>query len=427
MDNERTNSMWLKKRDRGADLRAAVAGVFGSSPDLAIEALATFSEDQWRKSYLWLDASGMALYLIDRLVHLKKEHVLPVDVATRLLTNREDNRARTEDLLCEMRSIHFGMLEHGVRFAHLKGLSLCPEAVPHPELRCQLDLDFVVAAEDVLRAMRALEANGYRLHAVSGSTWEFKTPVAGVPSIRDLYKPKPHRSAELHLVSWKGDAADAGHSLSRVEWRKIGGVEMPVLSGPDIFVGQAMHLLKHICGEFTRISWLLEFARHMEARRNDLAFWKEVEAVSRGQKAKEISIGIACLLAEEIFQAEVPKVLRCWTVESLPRSYSLWVEEYGRRALMADFPGGKLFLLLAEAQALAGLAAESTLRKRLVPFRLPPSITVPRANRSLTDSIRSCRTQMSFVLFRARFHLLEGLRCALELPRWQKKLREISH
>ena len=44
---------------------------------------------------------------------------------------------------------------------------------------------------------------------------------------------------------------------------------MPVLSPVDLFLGQGLHAYKHVCSEFSRVAHLLEFRRHVLARRDD--------------------------------------------------------------------------------------------------------------------------------------------------------------
>ncbi|HEY2000960.1 MAG TPA: hypothetical protein VGG80_01515, partial [Acidobacteriaceae bacterium] len=60
--------------------------------------------------------------------------------------------------------------------------------------------------------------------------------------------------------------------------------------------------------------------------------------------------------------------------------------------------------------------------KALLPLSLPPLIVHATANETLSMRHRRYRTQIGFILFRLRFHAVEGFRYLRELPRWQQRL-----
>ena len=409
-----------------------MVAVFREPAAGAIAQLSSFRESEWKRNLLWLDASGLALYLLDRLRSLGCEDVLPPLILARLRENTVDNRARTEALLAEMVLMTDGFDRAGLTFAHLKGMTMPVQSVPDPALRCQLDLDVLIAASDAPAAREVLKRMGYDLHVVSGSIWEFKAGSSMLPSRNDLYKPRPQRSAELHLVdSSTVEASTTEGWLRRAERRSIRGVVMPVLSPADIFLGQAMHLFRHVRSEFTRITWLLEFARHLEARRHDTQFWSEVEALAASLPQAALAIGVSALLAQDLFGVTTPEELKSWTILRVPLAVRLWVDHYGRRALLANFPGSKLYLLLEKeliAEAARGQTAESevadaktALRERLVPLRIPRMIVTGESDESLRLKLRRYVAQLRFLLFRFRFHSAASLRYAVEVLRWRRR------
>ena len=123
---------------------------------------------------------------------------------------------------------------------------------------------------------------------------------------------------------------------------------LPALSAPDIFVQQAAHLFKHMCSEHTRAFWVLEFWRHVIARRNDVAFWRSVRLIAASEPQAEIAIGAATLLASLIFGPFAPAELTSWSMDRLPPGICLWIQLYGRHILLSDSPRSKLYLLLRE-------------------------------------------------------------------------------
>jgi hypothetical protein len=109
-------------------------------------------------------------------------------------------------------------------------------------------------------------------------------------------------------------------------------------------------------------------------------------------------------------------------MSQLSAPVSLWIEMYGRRAMLTDFPGSKLYLLL-RAQLKTNLTSESVSSRRLIfPFHMPPQITQPEAGERILSRLRRYRIQAGFVFFRLRFHLVEGLRYAIEASRWHRRL-----
>jgi hypothetical protein len=179
-----------------------------------------------------------------------------------LKRNLVDNAERTRGLIGESLSIQREFQKAGVSYALLKGFSLYPHSVPRLELRSQLDLDFLVAEKHIPESRVILERHGYHLHAVSGRSWEFKTDHIPNASLDDLYKNVPHRCVELHAeLALPGQRSLLASATSQ----DFHGLRMPVLSPADLFLGQGMHVFKHICSESSRIAHLLEFRRHVIA------------------------------------------------------------------------------------------------------------------------------------------------------------------
>jgi hypothetical protein len=413
-----------KIHNRAERLKEAVIATFYKPAPEVAERLVEFSADDWRRSLFWLDVSGLALYFLDRLTLLGLQGCLPESILARLQKNLDDNRKRTAALFEEMVAISQAFKQCGISFALLKGFTLAPESVPDSALRHQMDIDFLITEKDATAALHCLNDFGYILHAISGKTWECKAGILGIPDMRNLYKVHTQRSVELHLLPTC--SKDAGctqqNRLTRAQCRSIQGVRLPALSAPDLFLHQALHLFKHLCGEHTRASWMLEFRQHVLARRDDLAFWSELELLVGTDTQAKIAIGAVTLLATQMFGDFVPEELSRWSIGQLPAPVCLWMEIYGRRALLTDFPGSKLYLLLRQ-QLQTNLNSDSASSRRLIfPFHLPPRITHAETNERLASTMKRYRVQVSFVFFRLRFHIVEGLRYAIEASRWQRRL-----
>jgi hypothetical protein len=326
-------------------------------------------------------------------------------------------------MMAESTAIQIEFQRARLSYAVLKGFSFCPIAAPRPEVRSQLDLDFLIAEKDAPEARRLLESRGYHLHAVSGRSWEFKTPYTHKGTLADLYKALPFHCVELHLEANN----EARHSLlERAERRDFNGIVTPVLPAADLFIGQGMHLFKHVCSESSRTAHLLEFWRHVVARRNDQAFWHKVRAIAEPSPKAVLGLGIVTLLTTRTMSDCAPDAFTCWTVNRLPAAVRLWVEVYGHRSVLGDFPGSKIYLLLQRELEIAGVVPKRSARQILLPLKLPPPIAIAPEDESLSERFRRYRGQCKFVFLRLRFHSVEGLRYLVERMRWRRKLRNLG-
>jgi hypothetical protein len=414
----------MKIPNRSERLKEAVIATFSKPAFEVGERLVEFYEEDWRKALYWLDVSGLALYFFDRVAMLGLKCCLPEFVLERLQQNLEDNRLRTAALFQETVEISHAFQQRGISFAVLKGFTFTPDSVPDSALRYQMDIDFLIAAKDATTALYCLNDFGYRLHAVCGKTWECKAGALGTPDIRNLYKIHTQRSVELHLQPScdRGGGQTQQNKLTRAQYRSIQGVVLPALAPSDLMLQQASHLFKHLCHEHTRASWMLEFRNHVLARSNNPEFWNDLERMAGNEAQSAIAVGAVTLLATQMFGNFAPEGLRRWSMGQLSAPVCLWIEMYGRRALLTDFPGSKLYLLL-RAQLKTNLTSESVSSRRLIfPFHMPPQITQPEAGERILSRLRRYRIQAGFVFFRLRFHLVEGLRYAIEASRWHRRL-----
>lgn len=385
--------------------------------------LQNLSRREWRHLLCWLDISGLALYFFDRITELQLGDMLPPAVFARLQQNLIDNTERTHGMIAESIIIQREFQEASLSYAILKGLSLWPSSVPKPELRSQFDLDFLVAEDDAQEARKVLERRGYRLYVASGRSLEFKLNERPGISLKDMYRSLPSHAVELHI-----DPRLPGRPslLERVERRELHGFAMPVLSSVDLLLGQGLHAYKHVCSEFSRASHLLEFRRHVLSHRDDNDFWNDLQSRANENPRASLGLGVVTLLITRIMGDFAPEALTTWTVRRLPRPVQLWVELYERQAVIGNFPGSKLYLLLQRELEAAGVPARRSIRQTLLPSRLPPPIIRAFPNEGWSVRLGRYRMQLYFILFRLRFHILEGIRYRWESRRWRQLIRRLS-
>jgi hypothetical protein len=378
--------------------------------------LASFSTETWTATYRWLDASGLAIYFLDRLKTLGLEISLPPSVLQRLERNLSDNRDRITDNFAEFVRINQALTTAGVTFVNLKGISLVPHACADPALRLQFDLDLLIEMRQIQSCAVTLAALDYVLTAVSASVWEFKAGASTLPSLDDLYKPKPQRCVEVHFTPSQPPLDLA----ARREWSTWQEFSFPVLGEPERFIAQAAHVLKHMRGEWMRLSWLLEFRHSVLHWKEDRAFWQQVREQAAADRELQTALGAAIALTTIAFGTFAPEELTAWAIDALDPRLQLWLDRYGRQSIMADFPGTKLYLLQPDALPATDAAQRRTKRHRLLPLHNAPRIVYGAAGQGRGTRLRASSAQISFFLFRLRFHFVEGWRYLLEAPRWKK-------
>jgi|GEM_PF-333892 len=385
-------------------------------PAKNLQVLQAWEPRQWKQHLRWLDVGGIALSLHDVISRQGMEEVIPVEIQSRWRRNLQDNLQRMDELATELCAIHSTFQRGHVCYATLKGFSLVPLSVPRMELRSQVDLDFLVAEDDILRAKELLEARGYHLRAVSGRSWEFKANENAVLGWRDQYQPIAARIVELHV-----ETRDTAHPLlPRIRWQSFQNVDMPVLHPADLYLGQGLHLFKHIHSEFFRVAHLLEFRRHTVARAEEQSFFEDVRHAAADHPRAMQGLAVAIAVAENATGNFAPNSLRSWTTDQMPRGVRRWVQEYGAQATAAMFPGSKNYLLLQRELEAANVMPRRPVRQSLLPRALPPAIVVPRAQEPLRETYLRHRLQIWFLFFRARFHLVQGVRYLYESWRWNR-------
>ncbi len=377
------------------------------------------SPRQWKTLLQWLDYHGLALYFVDRLDQVGWTDLLPAKVLAELRRRLHQNALRTSSMTAESIAIQLKFQRAGIHYAVLKGLSFWPASVHRLELRSQFDLDFLVASGDLPPARQILELQGYRLYGCSGRSWEFKRNELPGIGLKDLYKDTGSWRVELHA---EPDCPSQSALLERIVWRDLAGITMPVLSPVDLFLGQGVHACKHLCAEFCRAAHLVEFRRHVLFRKSDGAFWEALRREAEENGRSTLKLGTVLLLIAEVTGEFAPEALTSWTVDSLPQRVRLWIETYGHRAVLGTFPGSKLYLLLQTELESGGVRRNRSIRRSLVPSRLPPPVIRAFPGEPIFVRVRRYQMQLDIILSRFWFHVAEGVRFAWESRRWRRLL-----
>ena len=407
---------------RTAALKEAIVASFASDADSAPMLLTGFDESDWLSVLWWLDISGMAIYFYHRACQIGADALLPQGVKAGLAQRLSHNRVRTQSLFDEARALATWLERGNVSYALLKGVTLTAHSVQERALRSQADLDFLIADRSRDLAIHYVHRLGYRLRAQCGSTLEFRAGAPTVPDLANIYSVKTQRALELHLAT---EGSSESQLLSRRVTREFDGARIYTLSPADILIEQARHLVKHLCGEHTRISWVLEFRRHVSSRRGDSDFWRVAELWASERTQGDVAMGLAVWLAEAFFgelQEEMPPQ---WRTEALPIRVRLWLERYARALLLSDTIGNKLYALLRK-ELPGGEHEGRTTCQILLPRVFPATILEAQPNESCAQRWARYSVETGFILRRMWFHFREGVRFAVEASRWNRAVARIG-
>jgi hypothetical protein len=402
-----------------------------SGPGESIPALKRVSHRDWEGAQLWLDDTGLAFYLLQRLRDTNSADVIPSALLSRLETNFSANQGRVEDMSRRFEALNRRFDRAGVGYAVLKGVSLVPQFCPYAPLRHQGDFDYLVDARCLSRAQRVLVEAGYTpKDSPSSQEFTYVVPAAEVPSRsgRQYSADAPH-AVELHLDVWDGDlnrlpALPNLFTVERAEPHEWNGLSFPALTDEDAFLLQVVHACQHLFAQWIRMSGFFEIGYFLKRRAHDTALWSRIEQrVGESQMLREFVV-LVCELAAKLFASPIPPLVQVWgtKIRSRPR---VWIENYARPYAFCDlpayqfalFPGSKLVLFLQNQYEADTTAKKVVDLKGALPLsRLSRIASSVKRNPSLVVNAAYWKRQL--VVRRTIFHALAGLRYLCEIPRW---------
>lgn len=406
-------------------LAETVLSVLSSpEPQRAASGLRRFGERDWQRTMFWLDASGLALYFLHALRECLAEDVLPVSVVSRLRQNSADNASRTQAMLAEFKLVNRALSAAGIRFAALKGFTLVPEYCADPALRLQVDLDYLVAADQMGAVTTAVRPLAYECVSALPFERKFVTRPGTLRRHEDLYKPPVSKTLEFHFRLFdrpEFDLVTPDDALERARWAMCIGTPVHVLDDQDLFLHEALHAFQDVFLFSIRLSLLLEIATTVRTRREQHDFWDGLrERTKTWDPRVGAMIGLVLALAREMFACDIPPALRTWTVDRCSPVIRAWVREYGRKWAMQAFPGNKLSLLVTR-ELMDHKSWRAYARASILPVRRPPRVaTASGANGSREQAQRM---QRGYVARRALFHLREAVRVGMAWPGWMLRRR----
>ena len=416
------NAIRPRPTPRTPALKEAIVASFVLDPDSARMRLAGFEESDWLSVLGWLDVCGMAIYFYHRACEIDADRLLPRDAEAGLAQRLSRNRVRAKALLDEARVLAAWFEKGNIPYAHLKGVTLTPHSVQESALRSQSDLDFMVPERFADLAIHYVHRLGYRLQVKTGNTLQFRAGAPTPPDLASMYS--ANRQRALDLVFAKENSGES-HLLSRRVTGEFEQARISALAPADILVEQARHLLQHLCSEFTRLSWVFEFWRHVHSRLGDGEFWRRAEFTADEVTYGNLAMGVAAWVAEDFFGGIQAVVPARWRSDALPVRVRLWLERYSRRLLLSDTPGNKLYALF-QKEVPGGPYEARTICQILLPRVLPAPILEAPPHENLSQRWGRYRVEARSIVERLWFHFREGVHFAVEASRWNRAVARIG-
>ena len=402
----------------------AVSGSLGEN----VTKLASFDRGDWEHSLEWLDQTGLALWLWDRLKVSGSQEAVPPAIGARLERNMADHGSRVAAMAEEFDSINRLFESYGIEYVVLKGFALAPEYTPDARLRPTYDYDYLVQPESIERVSHALRSGGYirRQERVDHPVvYVHSSRAPRVPSRRDdLYSANLPRSVEIHTRLWEPEALKIPLTLpddflARKRPRCWQGLRFYSLSEEDELLFQVLHAFRHIVECWCRLCTFLEIAHILERRRSDWAFWqRSLDRLKVSPRLPEMA-GVVFSLAARLFGAPIPAAIDAGALHNLRHPLLLWVNRYGRYSALANFTGNKNSLLLYREFVPDDATWREIQRDRLFPLHRPN-----RAGGTRTPGV-SARLfagwkQSAYVARRLFHHVISAAQYEWESIQWER-------
>ncbi|MGE0405468.1 MAG: nucleotidyltransferase family protein [Candidatus Korobacteraceae bacterium] len=414
------------RRKHEDDKRALLASLRLDRP-LALPDFGNLTLRPQEDLLLWLDRSGLTLYLLARLRKTAATLSISPGLLRQLELRLDANRHRTGILLQQLASVMNALQYLGIPCAVLKGFSLTPEFCFDPSYRHQTDLDLLIDSAHVAAAADALARLGYhRVSRPSPDEFAFSTPLRRTPTPRDFIYDLPwHLAVELHPTLWEpvsGIAIESPHvDFRNTHTHKVLGVEFPALPLEQTLLLQLLHVFRHLVGGWIRPSWLYELARFVNGPLATPAVCSQLlSLLSSGAVSTQTAhaCGLSLAMAAQVFGASVPPLLQTQLIDIMPQRSRQWSRLFAERFALSELCGTKLGLLVESAFAPDSATWRKHLVRRLFPVSGRPSLGAIQAE-STARRWRHRLSSAANIAGRIHFHFFSGTELAWEALRWR--------
>jgi len=194
--------------------------------------------------------------------------------------------------------------KNNINVLAFKGPTLAQIAYGNISLRQYSDLDILVNAQDISKAITILEKNNYRLEYQLEEYQKEKLK----RSVHDiaLYNKKNNIRLECHWTLTSGEFYINIQNLNlfnHPNYIIINNYKLPTLSNETLLVYLCIHGYKHM---WERIEWLVDINKLYT---NKNLNWKRIIQLSEQLKAKRILLS-SLYLCDKLFNTELPKNIK---------------------------------------------------------------------------------------------------------------------
>jgi MFS family permease len=334
------------------------------------ELLTTLGERDARQALQYCDESGLSLC-----VRTAAPGFLASEMAERAQKNRVRLRLTEETYAFVDQVLKAAPV---LDYVALKGITQCAHARMEPSERTQYDLDVYLPRASAEEAARRLVAEGY--DPMEGMD---HFPTDHLPAMAkrspfewrgDFFAFDLPFAIELHYQFWSPGverlrAPGTEEFWSRRTTRRIGTVQLPVLSAPDATAFAALHLLKHLLRGAVKPFHVYELARWLHFNADDTALWNEWLAM-HPPELRKLQV-VSFLLAESWFGCRYAPQVR-EEIDRLPDSTRTWFDVFAASPAASPFLPNKDELWLHLNLLQAAEDRLSVARRRMLPGNLPP-------------------------------------------------------
>jgi hypothetical protein len=387
----------------------------------------SFSEADWERAFTWLDLSGLALYLRDRLERMNSRDIVPGGVRERLDRCQAENRLRVQAMTEELKVLNAMFKSEAIENLVLKGFSLCPDYCTDPAIRTQYDHDFLIRSDSVSRTAELFQAAGYRRKTSSDEhPIEYRRPDRNPGRRSELagyYSPQLGRSIELHYRLWESDEEKIEINLARdffehAATRRWNEIEYMGLGDEDALVFQVLHAFRHILRNWCRLSVFLEIAHFLNRRSADTSFWIGfAHRINELRWVPEATM-VVFSLAEILFSAPIPEAIKGQLTSARYPVLALWTERYGKSSALANFRNDKYSLFLHREFVQDSVTWAGIRKRRLFPLQRPHRL--PAAFHRRSARLSKFWMDGCHAIRRVRFHAASVFKYAWEYPQWMR-------
>ncbi len=397
-------------------------------PRERLKNLASVGQGDWQHGLEWLDQTGLALRLWDRLKASGAQGAVPPGITVRLEQNMADHSSRVAAMAEEFDSINHAFEAAGIDHVVLKGFALAPEYTPDARLRPAYDYDYLVQPASLERVSHALGSAGYiqrRERVDHPIVYVHASRPPRIPSRReDLYSANLHRSVEIHTRLWEPEALKIplplpDNFLARKRLRNWQSHCYYSLSEEDELLFQVLHAFRHILECWCRLYTFLEIAHFLERRQSDLAFWQRfADRISVSPRLPEMA-AVVFSLAARLFGAPIPAPIDAGVLHNLRHPLLLWVNRYGCDSALANFTGNKYSLLLHREFVPDDAAWREIRTRRLFPLHRPNRVG-GGPTPGISARIRALSKQISYVARRLSHHVIAAAQYEWASIQWER-------